>query len=187
MTGSTLSPTAASIRPALAEIASRTRSLEGLRESRLLWQPPTGWSVGQVLEHLVLVHEPYMSRMREALERGQQRARAGSVRRWKPTLLGSFIVRSLTRPAKVKTRPKFDPGPETGPGAAARFLATVTATDAMIEAADGADLRIRFTSPVAAFFRPNLGDAFLLLTVHAQRHLGQIERIMAQPGFPSGD
>lgn len=187
MTVTTLSPTPASIRPALAAIAARTRPLKGLTEHQLRWRPPSGWSVGQVLEHLVLSHEPYMPRMRTALGRGLNIAKAGSIRMWKPTMLGGLIVKSLTRPAKVKTRRKFDPGPEAGPGAAARFLATIAAMDEMIEAAVGADLRVRFASPVAAIVRPNLGDAFLLLTVHALRHLDQIDRIMAQTGFPTGE
>jgi hypothetical protein len=31
----------------------------------------------------------------------------------------------------------------------------------------------------------NLGDAFMTLVVHAQRHLRQIERIKARPEFPT--
>jgi hypothetical protein len=32
--------------------------------------------------------------------------------------------------------------------------------------------------------RLNLGDCFMVGVAHARRHLGQIERIRAQPGFP---
>ena len=36
--------------------------------------------------------------------------------------------------------------------------------------------RLRFTSPYSALVRPNLGDAFLVLVTHAERHLDQIDR-----------
>ena len=179
-------PVAAVLVPVLEAIESRTRALTaGLSESQLRWRPPGGgWSVGQVLEHLVLTHEPYVVLMRSALERGGERARSGGARPWRPTLLGRIIVRSMAAPRKVKTGRRFNPGSEVGPGSADRLVATVRATADVVRAADGADLRVRFTSPVAAVFRPNLGDAFLLLAVHAQRHLGQIERVLAEPGFP---
>ena len=45
--------------------------------------------------------------------------------------------------------------------------------------------RVRLTSPTARFIRLNLGDAFMVLTVHAQRHIKQMERIRDLPDFPS--
>ena len=186
MTAVTLAPTAHALRPALATIEWRTRELcGGLSDAQLHWRPPDGgWSVGQVLEHLVLIHEPYVSRIRATLEKGHERARARGARPWKPTGLGGFITRSQLAPRRVKTGRRFEPGPEAGPGAADRFLATVRACDELVQASEGADLRVRFASPVAAVFRPNLGDAFLLMVAHAQRHLGQIERVIAEPAFP---
>ena len=182
----TLAPTVSGLRPALAALEKRTWELcAGLSDTQLRWRPPGGgWSVGQVLEHLVLSHEPYVARMRAALEQGHERARERGARPWKPTWLGAFIVRSQMAPRKVKTGRWFDPGPEAGPGAAHRFLATVRAVAELVQASDGADLRVRLVSPVAPVFRPNLGDAFLLLVVHAERHLRQIERVLAEPGFP---
>lgn len=181
-----LAPEAPALRSALAAIAQRTRDrCSPLSAAQLHWRPPDGgWSVGQVLEHLVLSHEPYVERMRAALGRGRERARERGARPWRPTLLGKLIVRSQLSPRKVKTGRRFDPGPEAGPGAADRFLETVRAMDELVQASDGADLRVRFVSPIAAFFRPNLGDAFLLMLAHAQRHLGQIERVIAEPSFP---
>jgi hypothetical protein len=54
--------------------------------------------------------------------------------------------------------------------------------------AQGIDMRKpRMTSPVSPFVRRlNLGDAFVLSVVHCQRHMLQIERVMASPGFPGG-
>lgn len=186
MTVLTLAPTVAGLRPALAAIEKRTRELcSGLSDAQLRWRPPDGgWSVGQVLEHLVRINEPYIPRLTAALERGRQRASARGARPWKPTWLGGFIVRSQLSSRKVKTRRRFDPEPDAGPGAAPRFLATIHALDERVQASDGADLNVRFPSPVAAIFRPSIGDALVLLVVHAERHLHQIERILADPAFP---
>jgi hypothetical protein len=49
--------------------------------------------------------------------------------------------------------------------------------------ADGLDLRVMLTSPVMPLLRMNLGEAFEVAVVHAERHLGQIERTLkALPG-----
>jgi hypothetical protein len=44
--------------------------------------------------------------------------------------------------------------------------------------------RLRIASPLSRLIRLNLGDCFMVGVAHARRHLGQIERIRAQPGFP---
>ena len=38
--------------------------------------------------------------------------------------------------------------------------------------------RTRLASPASPLIRLNLGDAFLVLAVHARRHLGQVERVL---------
>ena len=66
----------------------------------------------------------------------------------------------------------------TYPSTVPALLAAIAATDARLRAAAGLDWRaVRLSSPVSRFIRLNLGDAFVILVVHAQRHLGQITRI----------
>jgi hypothetical protein len=43
----------------------------------------------------------------------------------------------------------------------------------------------RVASPVTSLIGYNLGDAFSILVVHAERHLRQIGRVEARPDFPS--
>jgi hypothetical protein len=54
----------------------------------------------------------------------------------------------------------------------------------LIRAADVTWARVRLRSPVTSLIRLNLGDAFNITVVHEERHFGQIDRIMAMPGFP---
>jgi hypothetical protein len=39
--------------------------------------------------------------------------------------------------------------------------------------------RLRFGSPVNPLLRLNLGDGFLVMVAHAERHVGQIDRLVA--------
>jgi hypothetical protein len=47
---------------------------------------------------------------------------------------------------------------------------------AQIEQAARLDLNTRLSSPVSVLIRMSLGDALAIPVVHAQRHLGQVER-----------
>jgi hypothetical protein len=44
--------------------------------------------------------------------------------------------------------------------------------------------RTRTTSPISPLIRLNLGDCFTILVVHAQRHLGQIDRLRGRSDYP---
>jgi hypothetical protein len=44
--------------------------------------------------------------------------------------------------------------------------------------------RVRTTSPVNPLIRLNLGDAFQILIVHAQRHVGQMAQLRETELFP---
>jgi nucleoid-associated protein YejK len=44
--------------------------------------------------------------------------------------------------------------------------------------------RVRLRSPVTPLVRYSLADAFVVIVVHAQRHLQQARRVRATSGFP---
>lgn len=142
-----------------------------------------GWSALQVLEHLVVSHDDYARVVAPIVARPAPMTAAAQAAayRWKPSLLGRIIARSL-----VSTRAL--PAPKSWRVAAMTPRADVAA------AFDGrlADLgdwmeasrlrdwrRTRTHSPISPLLRMNLGDVFVMLTVHAGRHLGQLERAIA--------
>lgn len=184
----TQDPEIAHLLERVTRASERARALaDGLSEAQLRWTPPSGgWGVGQVLEHLVVSGSLYLERMRGAVEgaaaKGKPRGRG-----WKPSLLGRFLVSGLDPSSQRKLpAPKvFRPASEPRPDVLGAFLGAQDELVDLLRRADGYDVsRIRMASPVSPLLRVNLGDAFRILAVHAERHLGQAERVLAEPGFP---
>jgi hypothetical protein len=163
----------------------RARELaQGLDGAAMGWQPPAGgWSVGQVLEHLVVTADSYLDRLPAVTAKGRRGA-GGPATPWRPSAMGGWLARSLrpgTRgiPAPRIYRPAADPRPDV----LAEFLARQDRFVRMMD--ETADLdwrRVRMGSPVLALIRVNLGDVFAVNAVHVERHLGQIERVLAARG-----
>jgi hypothetical protein len=166
---------------------ARARALAGdLSPTQLGWTPPDGgWSVGQVLEHLVVSADDYLPRMRAAA------ARAGpadaAARPWRPSLVGRLLVGAVDpRSARRQRAPRrWRPAPAPRPAVLEEFLRTQEALRSLLRAADGLDpARARLSSPVSPLLRLTLADALTILVLHAERHLAQAERVRRAPGFP---
>jgi hypothetical protein len=142
---------------------------------------PGSWSPAEVLEHLCRADAGYLERMR-ALVRDARADDAGGGRpdhRWRPTLMGRLLVWALTAKRPVKTTAQLQPrdGGTRGEEALRAFLELRRESDRLL--AQSRTLpwrRLRFTSPYLAVLRPNLGEGFLILVVHAERHMDQIDR-----------
>lgn len=172
-----------------ARIRERTAVLTAdLDEPRLFWAPTDGsWSVAQVFEHLALLNESYLPGLRDALDDARRRAAAPPSRPWRPTFVGRMLAGVVAPEAKRKSPAMklWQPTRSVRRDAVQAFLATQDAVDGYVRDAAGADLnRIRLRSPASRLVRLNLGDVFLVLNLHALRHLDQVERIRARPEFP---
>lgn len=169
-----------------ASIAALQRDVAPLTYLQLGWRPPTGgWSIAEVLEHLLLTDESYVHELRRVIAH----ARQATSPNWTPSWAGGILVRSLapdnTRKYQAPTR--WRPGPQPRAHPVQAYIALREELIELIRQADGKDLRrTKLSSPVSRLIRMNLGDAFMAMVVHTRRHLGQIERIKAQPEFPPG-
>ena len=140
---------------------------------------PKGWSIGEVLEHLIIADELYDAPMAKLLAASRPDAGA-ALREWKPSFLGKWIAESLIAPKKLKGPPAFRVrhGPRNGVVEAflARELEFVRVMDDAVRY-DWSALRIG--SPALPRFAPklNLGDAFRVHVVHVTRHAKQVERL----------
>jgi hypothetical protein len=141
---------------------------------------PNGWSIGQVLEHLVLSDEKYERPFRQLLLDSPRDASAAT-REWQPSLIGKFIANSLINPKPIKRGPSaFKPGPTPRNGVVDAFLAhELTFLQAMDDAASYDWRKLRIRSPALPRWAPkmNLGDGFRIHVVHVTRHSRQIERL----------
>jgi len=148
-------------------------------QERLRAAPPSGgWSAAQVLEHLVLASGSYLAVMRQRTP-GTGAAAGGPEPIWRPTLAGRMLAWSMT------SRHRF-PAPRGWAPDAARphvvdaWIGELRELDSLLDRAVAVPWnRVRFASPVTALLRLNLGDGFLVLVAHAERHFAQIDRALA--------
>lgn len=175
-------PLLSALAPRLARLEPRTRALvSGLTPAQLGATPPGGgWSVAQVLEHLCLGNEAYAGPLAAAIAKAKERG--GVARPHRSSFFGGLLARAVSESntGRLPTTPKMVPLAVRDHVLDA-FLATLTRIEALAREADGADLRTGMWSPLAPI-RLNVGDAFLVLVGHCERHLGQAERARRAAG-----
>jgi DinB superfamily len=138
-----------------------------------------GWSIAEVLEHLIVSADSYLKSLRIIVQR-KDAARAQSDSMWKPSLMGGLLAQSLRNPRKLPAPKSYKPGPSPRPRVLDEFLQRQEELGRILtEAAPMYWRRVRMRSPIAPILRMNLGDALTVLVVHAERHAGQIERVKA--------
>jgi hypothetical protein len=159
-------------------IADVARALD---PEQLVRRPAPGkWSVGDVLEHLLLMDELFLPAV-EPLVRAAPRDPTAFTRPWRPSFLGNQIAESLAKPSPLNAPKKTLP---TTPRAAVveRFVEDAARFEGVLDESTSLDWNaVRLRPPVAPWvpIKINLGDVFRIHTVHVQRHLGQIERVAA--------
>jgi hypothetical protein len=157
-----------------------------LTPSQLAWQPPGGlWSVAQVFEHLVIVDDLYLGVMRPLIyARNAAHADGGSAS-WEPSMMGWMLVASLRSQRKLPAPTLYQVTTPPRDAVLDAFKSRQHVITTFLRAASALDwTRVRFSSPAGRWIRLNLGDAFMILTVHAQRHVKQMEAVRDMAGFP---
>jgi hypothetical protein len=167
-------------------IATRDRvaaMLHSLDLAKLNEHPePKGWSIGQVLEHLVVADELYEAPLAALLQHVRPDAGA-QAREWKPSFIGGLIASSLLNPKPLKGPKAFRPGPTPRNGVVEVFLSRELNFVKAMDAAASFDWRaLRIRSPALPSWAPkmNLGDGFRIHVVHVTRHSHQVARLVAR-------
>ena len=147
----------------------------------LAQQPPGGgWGIGMVFEHLCTTHELYLGKIAKLLADTPE-APQPEVLKWKPSLGGGLLVRSLEAPMKLRAPGAFAPGPQPRERVVQAFIEQHEQIELFLAASQRMPWqRMRLASPVTRLLRMNLGDAFGVLVVHAERHLRQADGVAAQ-------
>jgi uncharacterized damage-inducible protein DinB len=157
------------------------QTVSSLPAETITRRPPNGgWSVAEVLEHLIVSADSYLPRISTLLHaKAAAVAEANTI--WKPSLMGGLLTESQRSPRKMPTAKMYKPGPSPRPRVLDEFVQRQEDVGRLIAEAGGIDWkRARMSSPVMPLLRMNLGDALTLLVVHAERHAGQIERVLEQ-------
>lgn len=184
MTDTFSNPHLAAWDASLASSAAYARRLSGQFSAANMAQRPSwgGWSVSEIFEHLCVTDGLYEAPLRALLtaERARTTPRQSPV--WRPTIWGRLLLWSLN-PAntrKSKAPPAFRLRTAPRDGVVEAWLSQVETTRTLMRQADGLDLRrLTLSSPAARLIRLNAGDAFAVLAVHAERHMGQVRRTIA--------
>lgn len=155
--------------------------VSGISPDTLTRRPPNGgWSVAEVLEHLIVSADSYLSRISTLLQATEEVV-AGANAMWKPSLMGGLLAQSLRNPRKLPAPKLYKPGPSPRPRVLDEFLQRQEDVGRLIAEAGAMDWRrVRMRSPVLPIITMNLGDALTVLVVHAERHAAQIERVIEQ-------
>jgi hypothetical protein len=179
------SPMLAQLVPELDRIEPRTRvAVAGLPESKFFELPPDGgWSIAQTFEHLCRSNLSYLDGpIPGAIEKA--RGLGPSDKAWRPSFAGRWLANANTEGGKsMPTVKSWAVAGEPRANVVDAFLATVERLREAMMAADGHDLGVGFSSPVAPLIRLNLGDALRVLVVHCHRHLAQVERTRRAVGM----
>lgn len=139
-----------------------------------------GWSIAEVLEHLIISADSYLHALRPILQQGGN-ARADSSSEWKPSFMGGLLAQSLRNPRKMPTAKSLKPGPQPRPRVLEEFVQRQEEVGRLLTDANALDWRrVPMRSPILPIVRMNLGDALTVLVVHAERHAAQIERVKAK-------
>jgi hypothetical protein len=156
-------------------------TVSGVPPDAVTRQPPDGgWSIAEVLEHLIVSADSYLGRLRPLVE-GKAGGTADTNATWKPTLMGGLLASSLRNPRKLRAPRLYKPGPSPRPRVLDEFLQRQEDVGRLISEAGTMDWRrVRMRSPVLPIINMNLGDALTVLVVHAERHAAQIERVKAR-------
>jgi hypothetical protein len=143
---------------------------------------PTGWSVGQVLEHLCRADEMYEAPLAALLRNARPDAGAPA-REWKSSFIGGLIAGSLLKPKPLNAPKVFRPGPTPRNGVVEAVLGRELNFVKVMDDAASFDWRaLRIRSPALPTWAPkmNVGDGFRIHVVHLTRHSHQIERLVSK-------
>lgn len=166
--------------------ASRDRlygAVAGLSPEQHDFRPAEGcWSVADCVEHLVVVEKFVLKTIHSVLEAPPEPAKRAEVRGKDQIVIEMVPVRTrrVHGPDAVQPQqrwPHFEDALGQFGAARASSMSFATETDA--------DLRSHF------FPHPFLGDLdcyqwLLFLGLHCERHVRQMEEVMADPAFPRG-
>jgi hypothetical protein len=102
---------------------------------------------------------------------------------WQPSIMGNLLVRSFRSPRKMTAPSIYQPSLQPRNDVVGEYLTRVGKTLELLDRAGSLFWqKVKLSSPVTRIIRLNLGDAFDVIVTHAERHLGQVERIREAMG-----
>lgn len=150
------------------------RNVVSKLDGSILTQPRPGgkWSVAALFDHMNVMNRLYGDKVDAVIAAASESAR----RDWSPTLAGRILRWAVNTHLELPTVSNFvPPNPISEPAGVDRFLAGLEALISLQKRSSDLHWKsVRVSSPASQFVRLNLGDVFLVLADHTDRHLRQI-------------
>ncbi|HZJ20069.1 MAG TPA: DinB family protein [Pricia sp.] len=157
------------------------QAVAGLSDTQLNFKSASdSWSIAECIEHIALSEQNLSGMLQGALKTPADPSKRDSVKMADAQLLGAITDRSI----KVKTQEAFEP---TG-----KFGSTKAAVDAFTKKREE---HIDYLKDTSDDLRNHYGQLLfgtidglqilLFISAHTERHIKQIEEVMANPDFPS--
>ncbi|HEY8397391.1 MAG TPA: DinB family protein [Flavihumibacter sp.] len=147
---------------------------------------PNRWNTLQVLEHLNTYYRYYIPLIEKAMAEASNK-QAGPSKHFKPGWLGGYFTKSmLPRQGKVTNKIKamkaHSPSPDLDKERVmTEFMQWQRQFILLIERGRQVDLnKIRIPISIAQFIKLKLGDVFMFIAAHNQRHWVQIEKLLGR-------
>lgn len=168
-------------------IDTATKQFSGLSEKQINWKPSEEkWSVGECVDHLVVTHKLYNSKIKEVQPMFGDSDEGAF--KFKHTFSGRMILKYVDPDSttRAKTFKVFKPSMrQINTNIIGSFCEEVETMISFAENLHGANLtKLKISSPVTKLLKMNVGDALLINLYHDKRHLNQAEKIINDTKFP---
>ena len=164
-------------------------TFNGLSVDQLSWAPDEKtWSVGHCLFHIWLTNDKYLVEVLKVIREGKYQAPAEQ--EYQANGIGRRFIAKIGPVGGQNTPvPKaLKPDKRTVPANILQLIVDqLAALDEFVQDSARVDMiRTKMRSPVMPLVKLQLGDVFMALAEHNERHLRQAERITNLAGFPGG-
>jgi uncharacterized damage-inducible protein DinB len=159
----------------------------GLSYEELNWKPDDKtWSVGECLHHIWITNDKYLANLDKVIREGKKKESGDE--EYRSSWLGARLIEMVGPTGGQNTPVPKVLQPGRFPREIAQLLMDqMEAFEEFITESEGTDLRrTKMQSPISKMFTFPLGDVFIALQGHNERHLNQATRIMRSAGFPGG-
>lgn len=161
----------------------------GLTTEQLAWRPDEkSWSVGECLHHIWMTNDKYLANLDRVIREADRKEKPGE--EYKSSWMGTRFIEMVGPTGGKNTPVPKVLMPEKGkfPKDIASLLADqMEAFQEFIDESKNTDLRrTKMSSPITKVVRLPLGDVFIALQGHNERHINQAVRVMRLPSFPGG-
>jgi hypothetical protein len=159
-----------------------------ISEQQLNWKPAVDrWSIAECIDHLAVSGAAFKSYLTGAISRGRARFPVRTAPAYQPTWMGGWLARQLL-PENTRRLPApklFRPSEASViHGSLDRYLAQHAELRRFVGDTCGIDFnKTRLRSPVTPLIRYSIADAYVVMVVHAWRHLAQASRVRSAEGF----